>query len=127
MEDGTTKFVKNMYSWNKEATVIYIDSPAGVGYSMCPSIKGTECEFTDDNSADDNLAAFIQLMTVKMPELQNNPLYIAGESYAGIYVPKLVQRIDTYIKTSHEPFIPNLKGMIVGNPVTDHRFDGKPM
>jgi carboxypeptidase C (cathepsin A) len=36
MEDGSTKFVKNAFSWNKEATVIYIDSPAGVGYSLCP-------------------------------------------------------------------------------------------
>ena len=65
MEDGTTKFVKNMYSWNKEATVIYFDSPAGVGYSMCPN--QVEFDITDDNSADDNLAAFIELMTNKLP------------------------------------------------------------
>jgi carboxypeptidase C (cathepsin A) len=66
---------------------VYFDSPAGVGYSVCGD--STECQFTDDNSADDNLAALISLLTDKLPQLQNNPLYIAGESYAGIYVPKL--------------------------------------
>ena len=124
VEDGQTKFTKNQYSWNKEATVIYFDSPAGVGYSICNNTA--ECNFNDDNTADDNLAAFISLMTDKFKDLQANDLYIAGESYAGIYVPKLVKKIDDYITTKGGPYLPNLKGMIVGNPVTDHSVDGKP-
>lgn len=87
MEDGTQTFVKNDYSWNKKANVIYFDSPAGVGYSVCGDIN--ECDFDDDNTADDNLNAFLTLMTVNLPQLQSNDLYLAGESYAGIYVPKL--------------------------------------
>ena len=53
VENGATGFTKNEYSWNKNATVIYFDSPAGVGYSICG--LESECDFTDDNTADDNL------------------------------------------------------------------------
>jgi serine carboxypeptidase-like clade 2 len=46
-------------------------------------------------------------------------LYIAGESYAGIYVPKLAQKMDAYIQNKTGAYLPNLKGFMVGNPVTD--------
>jgi carboxypeptidase C (cathepsin A) len=128
MEDGSTEFVKNPYAWNKEASVIYIESPAGVGFSICG--KTEECNFNDSNSADDNLIAVLNLMTMKFPELKDNDLYLSGESYAGIYVPYLAQRIDTYIKQAKHNktggYIPNLKGFMIGNGVTDWRFDTTP-
>lgn len=91
-EDGALNLTENAYSWNKEATMIYVESPAGVGFSYCPDPE--ECHFDDHNSADDNLVAVLNIMTMKFPEFQNNDLYISGESYAGIYVPHLVYRVD---------------------------------
>jgi carboxypeptidase C (cathepsin A) len=85
MEDGATEFVENPYPWNKEANVIYIESPAGIGFSLCPN--ASECGFDDANSADDNLVALAFLFTQKFPELHKNDLWLSGESYAGIYVP----------------------------------------
>ena len=37
-DDGNT-FFKNDYSWNKQANMIYIEAPAGVGYSFCGDKK----------------------------------------------------------------------------------------
>lgn len=59
-EDGDAGFRKNDYAWNQEATVMYIESPAGVGYSVCGD--QTECKFNDENSADDNLLAVLGLL-----------------------------------------------------------------
>lgn len=37
-DDGTTLY-ENVYSWNKIANVVYIESPAGVGYSYSDDKK----------------------------------------------------------------------------------------
>jgi len=59
----------------------------------------------------------------------NNDLYISGESYAGIYVPKLAQRVDKYITDNTGKsgiYIPKLKGIMVGNGVTNWKYDTTP-
>lgn len=93
MEDNTTTFHFNDYSWNREANMLYIEMPAGVGYSYCG--RNYECNFNDENSAQDNLQALLNFF-VKFPEYINNELYISGESYAGVYVPYLAYEIDLY-------------------------------
>ena len=85
MENGQTTFHYNDYSWNLEASMLYIESPGGVGYSTCGS--KAECTFNDDSSAVDNLAAILDFFVRLFPEFVGNDLYISGESYAGIYVP----------------------------------------
>ena len=86
IDDGETVIKKNPEPWNKRANVIYIESPAGVGFSYC-GVEGG-CSFDDDTSAADNLAAVLSWYK-KFPEFQSHELYISGESYAGIYVPYL--------------------------------------
>ena len=50
---------------------------------------------------------------------------MSGESYAGIYVPYLANRIDAYntLHATDGVFKPNLIGFIVGNGVTNWKYD----
>jgi carboxypeptidase C (cathepsin A) len=69
----------------------------------------------------------VALLKDKFTAIQNNDLYIAGESYAGIYVPQLVLRLDAYINgTKPGEWSPKLKGFMVGNGVTNWKYDGTP-
>uniref|UniRef100_A0A804MUV3 Carboxypeptidase n=1 Tax=Zea mays TaxID=4577 RepID=A0A804MUV3_MAIZE len=72
--------VKNEYSWNKEANVIYLETPAGVGYSY--SADAAYYQGVDDKmTAMDNMV-FLQRWLQKFPQYRGRDLYIAGESYA---------------------------------------------
>lgn len=85
-DDDTNVISTNDQSWNQMANVLYIESPAGVGYSLA----GTEADtvHNDMSSSVDAMAALYQWY-LKFPEYNDNKLYISGESYGGIYVPYL--------------------------------------
>ena len=88
MEDETDFFHPNSYSWNKEANILYIESPIGVGFSYCDP-SSDDCKLDDYSSGKDNLIAMRRFFQ-KSPEFAENDLYITGESFAGLYVPHLV-------------------------------------
>jgi carboxypeptidase C (cathepsin A) len=92
--DDNGIFTENKWSWNKEANVVYIESPAGVGYSFCDNHRLCESH-SDAGSSLDNLDAILSFFE-KFPEFLSNDLYLTGESYAGVYVPYLAFRIDSY-------------------------------
>lgn len=110
--------VKNEYTWNKIANVVYLESPAGVGFSTADSEQDLISD--DEISAADNLQALISFFK-KFPEYEDRPFFIAGESYSGIYVPRLASLL---IKNKI-PYI-NLQGILVGNGVTDWSVDTEP-
>ena len=72
---------RNEYSWTKHASVFYLESPAGVGYSFCDY---TNCTSNDVQAADD-ASTFLQTFFGKLfPEFQASKFFITGESYAGV-------------------------------------------
>lgn len=126
MENGTDYFIENPYSWNLRANMLYIESPAGVGFSYCGSTE--DCTFNDETAADQNLLAVLKWFEL-YPEFGGNDLYISGESYAGIYVPYLSKRIYDFNQANKDDqtvFKPNLIGFAVGNGCTNWTYDCNP-
>ncbi|KAG6580851.1 Serine carboxypeptidase-like 45, partial [Cucurbita argyrosperma subsp. sororia] len=108
--------IKNHYSWNTEANMLYVESPAGVGFSYSNN-TAFYSNITDVVSAEDNFM-FLQRWFQKFPQYKGRDLYIAGEAYAGgHYVPLLAQRIhNSNLKIK-------LKGIAIGNPLLDIQVD----
>ncbi|WZY74489.1 hypothetical protein YC2023_006729 [Brassica napus] len=66
-------------------------------------------------------APFLVQWLHRFPKYNRREIYITGESYAGHYVPQLAREIMHYNKRSKNPI--NLKGIMVGNAVTDNHYD----
>ncbi|ONM17904.1 uncharacterized protein [Zea mays] len=109
---------RNEYSWNKEANMLYLESPAGVGFSYSTDPAFYE-GVGDSMTARDNLK-FLQGWFARFPQYKGRDLYITGESYAGHYVPQLAQRMVEFNKKEK---LFNLKGIALGNPVLEFSTD----
>ena len=109
--DKNLTITLNPYSWNKVANVLYIEQPAGVGFSYPAGSTNDTITSQDTYEA---LLAFLE----RHPVLKGRDFYIAGESYGGHYVPNLAKRI----QDGGNPVI-NLKGFAVGNAYTDWALD----
>eukprot|EP01018_Ginkgo_biloba_P005825 Gb_29794 [translate_table: standard] len=117
--DGKSLYL-NPYSWNKLANILFLDSPAGVGFSY------TNTSFDLLTSGDRRTAQdayiFLNNWLERFPQYKNRDFYLSGESYAGHYVPQLAQVIHRHNK-GHANTIINLKGYMVGNALTDDHQD----
>ncbi|XP_013660059.2 serine carboxypeptidase-like 22 isoform X1 [Brassica napus] len=110
----------NSFSWNIEANLLFLESPVGVGFSYTNTSSDFK-EFGDERTAQENLIFLIKWMS-RFPQYQYRDFYIAGESYAGHYVPQLAKKINEYNKAFNKPTI-NIKGFMVGNPDMDKNND----
>ncbi|KAI4382984.1 hypothetical protein MLD38_008871 [Melastoma candidum] len=119
--DGKTLY-RNRYSWNQAANVIFLESPAGVGFSY----SNTSSDYKnrgDTNTAFDNYIFLLNWLE-RFPEYKDREFYIAGESYAGHYVPQLAHNILHYNNKTRKTLI-NLKGILIGNAVMNDATDMK--
>ncbi|XP_043710986.1 serine carboxypeptidase-like 26 isoform X2 [Telopea speciosissima] len=113
----------NKYAWNKEANLLFVESPVGVGFSY----TNTSSDLTklDDSFVAEDAYHFLVNWLNRFPQFKAHDFYISGESYAGHYVPQLAELVyDRNKDQKNYPFI-HLKGFIVGNPETDDFYDSK--
>ncbi|KAJ7520944.1 hypothetical protein O6H91_19G031300 [Diphasiastrum complanatum] len=108
----------NPYSWNKVSNIVFLESPAGVGFSYSNSPNDYN---TGDAKTAEDAYVFLQKFWQLYPLLSQNHFYIAGESYAGHYVPQLAALIIEKQKLGLSSI--KFKGIAVGNAWTDPAID----
>ncbi|KAL6637778.1 hypothetical protein ACP70R_025350 [Stipagrostis hirtigluma subsp. patula] len=106
------RLVYNPYSWTQMASILFLDSPVGSGFSYARDPKGYD---VGDYSSSLQVLKFLKKWFNDHPQYLLNPFYIGGDSYAGKVTPLIAQYISEGNRT---------KGYLVGNPVTDQKFDG---
>ncbi|KAJ8900275.1 hypothetical protein K2173_024915 [Erythroxylum novogranatense] len=117
--DGKTLY-KNRFSWNYAANVLFLESPAGVGFSYSNTTSDYKTN-GDRRTAEDNYV-FLKNWLERFPEYKGREFYVAGESYAGHYVPQLAHTILYHNKKANKTII-NLKGILIGNAVINDETD----
>jgi len=71
----------NPYSWNSNATAIWVDQPAGTGFSVGVGVH-------DEGEVASEMVDFVRGFLERYPQYASlSALYVLGESYAGHYVP----------------------------------------
>ncbi|CAH7689852.1 serine carboxypeptidase-domain-containing protein, partial [Phakopsora pachyrhizi] len=104
--DGSVKLVNSPISWSEYTTLLFIDQPAGSGFSYVNDREHVE----ELSEVADQLVTFLGNFYTHFPEYSNVDTYLAGESYAGQYIPYMARAI--LDKTTLET---PLKGIIIGN------------
>ena len=112
----------NEYSWNKLANIVYLESPGNVGFSYIDSFMPTETYINDAISATENFQALMSFFN-KFPSFKKNDFYISGESYAGVYIPRLAEKIIDYNAAAITSEQIKFKGFAVGNALTSWTYD----
>ena len=115
VNEETGDLYSNPYSWNNVANVIYIDQPAGVGFSYANYPNGYD---HNETMVSEDMYAFFQAFYAAYPQYKSNPLFIYGESYGGHYAPATAHRV-WQGNQNHEGIHIPLAGLSVGNGMTD--------
>jgi serine carboxypeptidase-like clade 2 len=107
----TKGLTRSDYTWTQYANVLWIEQPAGVGFSY--SETAADYNTNDTRAASDNYV-FIQNWLKKFPQFQGRDFWLTGESYAGMYIPTFAYNI---VSGPDKALFDQFKGWMLGNPV----------
>uniref|UniRef100_A0A1D1ZBJ3 Carboxypeptidase n=1 Tax=Anthurium amnicola TaxID=1678845 RepID=A0A1D1ZBJ3_9ARAE len=111
----------NPYAWNKVANLLFVEAPVGVGFSYT-NRSADLAELGDRVTAQDS-HSFLLNWFHKFPRFKSHEFYIAGESYAGHYIPQLAERIYEGNQGASKDSYINFKGFMMGNAVVNDETD----
>ncbi|GBG32282.1 Carboxypeptidase Y [Hondaea fermentalgiana] len=103
----------NPYSWNANASVIFVDSPPGTGWSY-----GTP-DFSEKTVGKD-LNSFLRVFFEKFDSFIDRDFFIFAESYGGKWAPHTATAVNEANKALIDGEKPiKLKGVAIGNGLTN--------
>ena len=98
--------------WSTEATMLFWEMPAGVGFSTCAA-RG--CPTYDDTKFEAQATEFFCEFFAAFPALAPLDFFMTGESYGGVYVPLAALG---FVEAGCAAKVPKLVGAMVGNGCT---------
>ncbi|CAO3635293.1 unnamed protein product [Cunninghamella echinulata] len=113
-EDGTKDMYNERGSWNKVSNMLFLDQPAGTGYSIGDIISSTK-------KATPLVYEFLIQFFDAFQQYQSNPFYFFGESFAGHYIPSMASYIlmkNKNLSPDNQQNYINLKSVGIGNGLT---------
>ncbi|KAK8943263.1 Serine carboxypeptidase II-3 [Platanthera zijinensis] len=119
--DGKT-LRANEAAWNNVANVIFLESPAGVGFSY--SNTSSDYEITGDRSTADDSYTFLVNWLERFPQYKARNFFITGESYSGHYIPELASLI-LKNNAANKNTVIQLRGIGMGNAYVDSNTNEK--
>ncbi|OKL60290.1 Pheromone-processing carboxypeptidase kex1 [Talaromyces atroroseus] len=102
----------NNGSWDEFANLLFVDQPVGTGFSYV----STNSYLHDLDQVASHMITFLEKWFSLFPEYESDDLYIAGESYAGQYIPHVARAIlerNKNIKAGQQAWA--LEGLLIGN------------
>jgi vitellogenic carboxypeptidase-like protein len=106
IDDDVSLHVRNA-SWNNKYDVLYVDQPAGTGFSVASS---PDAYARNQDDVAEAFSAFLANFYGAYPDARKKQLWLTGESYAGKYLPSIAARFVTH-------GIP-VAGVAIGNGLT---------
>ncbi|XP_031283678.1 serine carboxypeptidase-like 18 [Pistacia vera] len=94
------------------ANIIFLDALVGTGFSYAKTSEGYNI---GDLTSASQTYEFLRKWLLDHPKFLSNPLYVSGDSYSGMTVPIIVQKMYNGIKEGD--------GYVLGNPFTDVKTD----
>ncbi|CAM8906989.1 unnamed protein product [Rhodiola kirilowii] len=106
-------------AWTKTASIIFVDSPVGTGYSYSTTQAGW---LSSDTIAAEQVYQFLIKWLLEHPKYLPLELIIGGDSYAGMFVPTITKKVLERNIAGAQPSF-NLKGYLLGSPTTDEALN----
>lgn len=118
LQAGADKAEPNPWSWNNNASLLFLDQPAGAGLS--PLADGLPLPVREEDTAQDFQQFLNTFFLDIFPQKKNLPIHIASESYGGHFGPVYLHHIlQSRRYKSRNAFWGNITSLILVNAVID--------